>query len=184
MTSPLSFSDCYLISVLALRISRAFTKGRKYAPAEFREVENQLCSLSVALCALERARTAGDAAIFFDPSQLAGASQPRQPEGGDVVGTMLRSCEETLKHLEDIVKKYSSIGKPRDSEQPLLKRWSRELKDNWKKIAWTTEGGDLATLRSQLTIHINSMNLVLGVTIKYSYLSTDPSEIYYSQNTS
>jgi hypothetical protein len=163
MTSPVSIGDAYLMGTLALKLGRAFTKGRKSAPAEFREVENQLYSLSVALSALNNARSVDGSALTIDLGRLSALSQQQQADGEDVVKSMLRSCEETLKHIEKIVEKYSSIGKPKDPEAPLLKRWSREIKDNWKKVAWTTEGGDLATLRSQLTIHTNSLNLVLGV---------------------
>jgi hypothetical protein len=167
MASPASFGDVFLVGSLALKLGRAFTKGRKSAPAEFREVENQLYSLNVALSALERVRAEGNAAISIDQSRLAGASLPRQADAGDSVGTMVRSCEETLKHLEAIVEKYGDIAAPRDAGQPMLKRWNRALRDNWKKIAWASEGGDLATLMSQLSVHINSLNLVLGVVIKY-----------------
>jgi hypothetical protein len=163
MTSPVSIGDAFLMASLALKLGRAFTKGRKSAPAEFREVENQLYSLSAALSALDRAHKTAGSALTIDQARLPSLSQQRQADGEDVLKSMLRSCEETLKHLETLVEKYSSIGKPKDSEAPVLKRWSRELKDNWKKVAWTTEGGDLATLRSQLTVHTNCLNLVLGV---------------------
>jgi hypothetical protein len=48
MASPFSFGDAYQLSRLALKLGKAFTKGRKSAPTEFREVENQLYSLSAA----------------------------------------------------------------------------------------------------------------------------------------
>jgi hypothetical protein len=166
MASPVSVGDAYLIGKLAYRLGHAFTKGRKSAPAEFREVENQLYSLSAALCALEDANAADDANISIEASRLPKILQKQHAGGDDIVRSMLRNCEETLKHLEAIVEMYSCIGRQRDREQPRLKRWSRELKNNWKKIAWTAEGGDLATLRSQLTVHSNSLNLVLGVLIK------------------
>jgi hypothetical protein len=171
MTSPISIGDAYLMGRLALRLGRAFTKGRKSAPAEFREVENQLYSLSTALCALKDASTGDSAGVSIEASRPPRVSQQRHADGNDIIRSMLRNCEETLKHLEAIVEKYSCIGNPRNSEPPLLKRWTRDLRDNWKKIAWTTEGGDLATLRSQLTVHVNSLNLVLGVVVKYGSLS-------------
>jgi MinD-like ATPase involved in chromosome partitioning or flagellar assembly len=163
MPSPVSIGDAYLMGKLALKLGKAFTKGRKSAPAEFREVENQLYSLSAAISALDNARSVDGSTLAIDLARLPALSEQQQADGEDVVKSMLRSCEETLKHLEKIVEKYNSIGKQKDPEAPLLKRWSKELKDNWKKVAWTTEGGDLATLRSQLTVHTNSLNLVLGV---------------------
>jgi hypothetical protein len=170
MTSPVSIGDAYLMGTLALRLGRAFTKGRKSAPAEFREVENQLYSLSAALCSLKDANTGDKASVSVEASRLPRVPEERLVGGDDIISLMLRNCEETLKHLEALVDKYSCMGKPRSSEAPLLKRWSRDLRDNWKKIAWTTEGGDLTTLRSQLTVHVNSLNLVLGVVVKYACL--------------
>jgi hypothetical protein len=119
MVSPVSVGDVFLVGILALKLACAFTKGRKPAPGRVREVENQLYSLNVALSALERVRTEGDAGM------------------------------------------------------PMLKRWNRILRDNWKKFAWTTEGGDLATLRSQLSVHINSLNLVVGLLLRVAYRLID-----------
>jgi hypothetical protein len=167
MASPVSFGDAYLMGTLAFRLARAFTKGRKSAPAEFREVENQLYSLSAALRALKDAQAEGGAAISVDPSSLPATSHPRQTGNHDPLATMLQSCEETLKHLDATVGRYSCIVESQDSQQPHFKRWSREIKANWKRIVWTSEGGDLATLRSQLTVHTNALNLVLGVRTKY-----------------
>jgi hypothetical protein len=167
MASPISFGDAYLMGKLALRLGRAFTKGRKSAPAEFREVENQLYSLSAALRSLEDAKNQGGASPSHGPSRPPAASNMGQKGEEAAVGTMLRSCAECLKHLEAIVERYSCIIELQGTQQPRFKRWTREIKVNWKKIAWTTEGGDLGALRSQLTVHTNALNLVLGVATKH-----------------
>lgn len=166
MASPVSIGDAYLMGKLALRLGRAFTKGRKSAPAEFRELENQLYSLSAALCIFEDANASDGASLSLETIRLPKILHNRHGDGDDIVRSMLRNCGETLKHLEAIVDKYSCIREPRTNEKPRFKRWSNDLKQNWKKISWTLEGGDLATLRSQLTIHSNSLSLVLGVLIK------------------
>ncbi|KAF7503478.1 hypothetical protein GJ744_003707 [Endocarpon pusillum] len=163
MASPISFGDAYLMGKLALRLGQAFTKGRKSAPAEFREVESQLHSLSQALCALREAKNEAGAGIAVAPSRTNATSQGGQKRDEEPLNAILRSCDECLKHLERVVEKYSCIIEARDSQQPRLKQWTRDIKINWKKIAWTTEGGDLNTLRSQLTVHTNALNLVLGV---------------------
>ena len=167
MSLPVSVGDVYLIASLALKLGRAFTKGRKSAPTEFHEVENQLYSLSAALSALDSAIKLRGPAITIDSNSLPTLSNHQFTEAEEVVEFMLKSCEETLEHLKKLVENYSSIGKPKDPESPMLKRWSKEIKNNWKKVKWTTEGGDLATLRSQLTVHTNSLNLLLGVINKY-----------------
>jgi hypothetical protein len=167
MALPVSIGDVYLIASLALKLGRAFTKGRKSAPTEFHEVENQLYSLSAALSALDSAIKLRGSALTIDSNSLPTLPNHQSTEAEEVVEFMLKSCEETLEHLKKLVENYGSIGKPNDPESPMLKRWSKEIKDNWKKVKWTTEGGDLATLRSQLTVHTNSLNLLLGVINKY-----------------
>lgn len=150
MASPVSFGDVVTMAKLARTIALAFTKGRKSAPAEFREVENQLYSLSTALAAFQDEAT----------------SHMQQP-GDQTVAEILSNCHETLSHLEKIVDKYGRIAEQRDPTKSRLQRWSQELIKNYKKIAWTTEAGDLAALRSQLMIHTNSLDLVLGIIIKF-----------------
>lgn len=167
MASPISFGDVYLMGKLAFRLGQAFTKGRKSAPAEFREVESQLYSLSKVLCALKDAKNEGGADFAVASSRTMAASQRGQISNEEPLSAILRSCEECLKYLEKIVEQYSCIIEARDSQQPRFRRWTRDIKVNWKKIAWTTESGDLNTLRSQLTVHTNALNLVLGVAIKY-----------------
>lgn len=165
MASPVSFGDAYLIARLAFKIGRAFTKGRKSAPAEFREVENQLYSLSTALYALRKAKDSGTLpSLFADGEDLSG-SLHRHHYGNqqDVITEMLGSCNETLRHLDAVVERYSVMTASDDAGERRLKRWSRELKACWKKIEWTKEGGDLGTLRSNLTIHTNSLNLIMSV---------------------
>ncbi|KAK0652450.1 hypothetical protein B0T16DRAFT_322463 [Cercophora newfieldiana] len=142
---------------IAKTIAQAFTKGRRSAPAEFREVENQLYSLSAALAAFQ------DTA---DKSSTELSNLATMQQGGDqTLSDMLSNCHETLKHLEKIVQKYGLITEQQDPTKSRLQRWSQELLKNYKKIAWTTEAGDLATLRSQLMVHTNSLDLVLGIVI-------------------
>lgn len=168
MTLPISIGDAYLLGNLALKIGRTFTKGQRSAPAEFREVENQLYSLSAALCALKDSPALAESSLSVGSSLLFGLFRRSRPDVGDnILACMLQNCEETLKHLEKIVDKYGCLGESRDATASHIKRWSRELRNNWKKIEWTTEGGDLATLRSQLTVHTNSLNVVLGVLNKF-----------------
>ncbi|KAM5437228.1 hypothetical protein McanMca71_001161 [Microsporum canis] len=171
MTSPISVGDVYLMAKLAFQLGRAFTKGRNSAPAEFREVEKQLYSLSVVLEAFKTESRDGSITLRVDKSALPVLSQPRYGEDKgeeDVLAHVLRSCEQTLAHLESIVRKYGIIGKPRVSSarQPILGRWNDSIKHAWRSISWTTEGGDLATLRSNLAVHTNSLNLLLGVIVK------------------
>ncbi|KAH7141445.1 hypothetical protein B0J13DRAFT_676394 [Dactylonectria estremocensis] len=143
MASPVSIGDAYLMARLAFKIGQAFTKGRKSAPAELGEVEKP--------------------ALLVDPSRLPKNAPPHYKDNQVIILGMLGSCRDTLSHLQSIVEEYGIIGTASDPEQARLKRWSRRLKVNWKKIEWTTKGGDLAALKSDLTFQTNSLNLILGV---------------------
>lgn len=171
MASPISFGDAILMGKLAWRLGQAFTKGRKKAPSEFREVEGQLYSLSKALESLGNAKIRDDA-VVTPVASIATAAPPMA--GEETIDPMLRSCQECLKHLEEVVEKYSCVTEQRDPQQPRFKRWSRDIRVNWRKVAWTSEGGTLETLRSQLTIHTNALNLVLGVATQYVLLDPVP----------
>ncbi|KAL7768447.1 hypothetical protein ACKLNR_002748 [Fusarium oxysporum f. sp. zingiberi] len=166
MASPVSIGDAFLMAKLAFRIGQAFTKGKKSAPVELREVESQLYSLSAALNALTTARKSSHGEpLFVDPSKLPQNAPAHYKNNQDIILGMLGSCNDTLVHLKSIVDKYGIISATTDPSQPRVKRWSQRLKADWKKIAWTTEGGDLAALKRDLTIQTNSLNLILGVVI-------------------
>jgi len=166
MVSPVSFGDVAPMAKIAWRIANAFTKGQKSAPAEFREVENQLCALSASLSAFQDVCGADLAAVVIDPTKLPTRFQKEEQNGVRSVAGILNSCGETLKHLEKIVDSYTVVAASRDPAKPRLQRWSTELIKNYRKIAWTTESGDLATLRSQLMVYTNSLQLVLGIIVR------------------
>jgi hypothetical protein len=170
MASPVSFGDVVAMAKIARTVAMAFTKGRKSAPAEFREVENQLYSLSAALSAFrDAACPSGDVSTQLSALTLSTSTpQPEDEATGQnaTIAGMLGNCSETLKHLEKIVDKYGVISQQPDPQRSRLQRWSQDLVRNYKKVAWTTEAGDLATLRSQLMVHTNSLDLVLGIVIK------------------
>jgi hypothetical protein len=170
MASPVSFGDAVAMSKIAWRIAHAFTKGRTSAPAEFREVENQLYSLSAALAAFKDVCGTDAAAVAIDPSRLPARfhDEKQDRHGGHTVSRILDSCGETLAHLEKIVDEYAVVAAPttKDPAKSRLQRWTADLVKNYKKIAWTTEAGDLAALRSQLMVHTNSLDLVLGIIVR------------------
>jgi len=165
MASPVSFGDAAAMAKIAWRIANAFTQGQKSAPSEFREVENQLYSLSAALAAFKDICGPDLASVTIDPSQLPARFQKEEQNGVRSVAGILDSCRETLKHLEKTVDSYSVVTAAKDPEKSRLQRWRTELVRNYKKIAWTTENGDLAALRNQLMVHTNSLDLVLGIIV-------------------
>ncbi|KAJ6442852.1 26S proteasome regulatory subunit rpn11 [Purpureocillium lavendulum] len=167
MVFAVSFGDAYTMGKIAFRIGQAFTKGKKSAPSEFREVESQLYSLSAALNAFSNARRDNDKAapLIVDRTQLPANVPAHFADNQDIILGMLASCSETLTHLEGLVAKYSVITAPTDAGQPRIKRWNKELLSSWRRVQWTTEGGTLTDLKSNLTIQTNSLNLILGVVV-------------------
>ncbi|KAF4494983.1 hypothetical protein FAGAP_8884 [Fusarium agapanthi] len=170
MASPISFGDAYTMAKIAYRLGRAFTKGRKSAPAEFHEVENQLYALSTALESLKQAT---------DEGKIAG--RPQHGIDNEPITIMLANCNETLSHLDNLVKEYGSLSSSGDKDtgsETAFTRIGKKIKRNWQTIQWTTEGGDLATLRSQLIFHTNSLGLVLGAVnnARTAKMSTQVSE--------
>ncbi|KAK0636135.1 hypothetical protein B0T17DRAFT_481035 [Bombardia bombarda] len=147
-------------------IAQAFTSGRKSAPAEFREVENQLYSLSAALAAFKDAYSHDAASFDTNVGQTPSKVGFDGLDGDQTVKRMLANCDETLRHPEGILKKYGIIMQDEtEPSKPRLRRWNDEMAANYKKTTWTTQAGNLAVLRSQLLIHTNSLELVLSTII-------------------
>jgi hypothetical protein len=145
MVFQVSIGDILLLSNIAFQLGRAFTSGRKSAPSEFQEVQNQLYSLGAALDALK---------------DLPSSSPQAQGDPADGVSAIIQNCRGTLQHLESLVDKYLVI---QDSPQTGPRRWRSEMVKNWRKIQWTTEGGTLNHLRHNLGVHIASLNLAVQV---------------------
>ncbi|RLM00032.1 hypothetical protein CFD26_107921 [Aspergillus turcosus] len=149
MAFQISIGDVLMLSKLAWDISQAFTSGRRSAPAEFQEVQNQLSSLTHALESLKSLSR----------------EAPGQDDGGSVssITPILQNCRFTLEHLEALVNKYMIIENDGASNGLEKKRWREEIRKNWKKVRWTREGGDLTRLQHNLGVHINSLNLTIAV---------------------
>lgn len=157
MAFQISIGDAILLAQIAWRLGRTFTKGRASAPAEFKQVEHELYSLSAALSAAESLQSAASQVDADNPHI---GSQ-------DVFKHIIQNCKNTLAHLEDIVNKYTIVTEPTDPQRPRFERWSQSITKNWRKVEWTTEKGDLSMLRSQLMLHTNSVNLFINIGIRY-----------------
>ncbi|KAI0120916.1 hypothetical protein F4776DRAFT_232491 [Hypoxylon sp. NC0597] len=160
-----SIGDVVLMTQIAWKLAQAFTKGRKSAPAEFCEVENQLYSLSAALEAIRKAQERGDLDVGTTYPKSGSLRGKDEPCGQSTIDNILQNCMDILKHLEGIVKKYSVILQPTASSARGVRSWNQYVIRNWRKIEWTTEKGDLSTLRNQIMMHTNSLNLLLGVSM-------------------
>ena len=158
MALPISVGDTILLSQIAWSIGKAFTTGRKSAPAEFAEIQDLLFILGEALKVLAKEL----------PGSNQDAQAERAAEGQDeeaqaenaLLAQMVMNCRSTLTHLKFVVDKYMELEK-KDGQKD-QKRWKDEVKKNWKKLLWTKEGGDIMKLKTTLTAHINGLNLALS----------------------
>ncbi|KAG0134079.1 hypothetical protein HOY82DRAFT_481905 [Tuber indicum] len=166
MAMPVSIGDILLLSQIAYRVGLAFTSGRKSAPREFNEVESQVFALKEALDMLKEEVTVSGANPVTSPEA--------DNEAVECLGVMIANCRTTLEGLEKIVQEYCpAMGDGRKAgavraedgggKVELQKRkWSKKLKDNWKRVVWTTGDGDLSTLREKLTLHVAAITLVVS----------------------
>ncbi|KAI0973826.1 hypothetical protein F4678DRAFT_471018 [Xylaria arbuscula] len=132
--------------------------GRHSAPTEFQEIENELYSLSAAIRAAENEQ---DNIRQSTHQTISGNSPPTASQ--DTLERIIRNCKHTLAHLEGIVNKYMIVSEQTGPQKHKLERWSHSIMKNWRKIEWTTEKGDLNTLRSQIMLHTNSLNLLINI---------------------
>ena len=168
MAFSFEIGDALLLSKIAFRLGQAFTSGRKSAPAEFKDIQNLLFNLSSALDLLKKhiqPDADQDATTTSSAATISTASDEgeRHRHQNEVLDKIVSSCSVILNHLGVIIDKYMKLDETsRESEHPRYERWRRELVQNWKKIHWTTEGGDLDKLRSNLSLHITGLNLVVA----------------------
>lgn len=153
MSFQISIGDVMMLSKLAWSIARAFTSGRKSAPAEFQEVQNQLSSLCHALDSLKSL-------------SLQCSGQAYEGSGSSIM-PILQNCRFTLEHLDSLVSKYTAIDSRRGADGSEKRHWREDIWKNWKKVRWTREGGDLSKLQHNLGVHINSLNLTIAVLNRY-----------------
>lgn len=154
------------MSKLAWNVAQVLTKGRKSAPREFHELEDQLYSLVAALTALKNAFNSQDTPNSAENSSTPQTDLIGEEDLGEALKKVLTSCGRTLKHLEETMRKYGAMVEPHDANGTTMSKWAKVLAKVYKKIAWTTEKGNLDSLRSQITIHTNSLDLILGVISK------------------
>jgi hypothetical protein len=140
-----SIGDILMLSQTAWRIGRAFTQGKKSAPAEFAEVEREADGLSEALQLVAET-------LNTDGSILDKAEDTTKA----AVTTILDSAQRTLSDLESFVARYRII-KPQTGERA----WSDLVLTNYKTLKWTTEGGDITALRDMLNMHTSTISLTM-----------------------
>lgn len=121
---PLSVGDILMLSQTAWKIGRAFTKGSKSAPSEFREVESEANGLSEALKLTAEA-------LHEDGSVLSRA----EPETRVAVNSILESASRTLSDLESFIDRYQVVRKRETNGGFLVeKTWSEVILANYVSL--------------------------------------------------
>lgn len=146
-----SVGDILMLSQTAWRIGRAFTQGKKSAPAEFAEIEREANGLSEALKLVAEA-------LHSDGSTLERADDDTKA----AVTTIIESANQTLGDLDSFVERYRILRKETTNGFTSERRtWSEVFLANYKTMAWTTEGGSISALRDMLHMHTSTINLTM-----------------------
>ncbi|KAH7051252.1 hypothetical protein B0J12DRAFT_573240 [Macrophomina phaseolina] len=176
MAGILNIGDVLMLSQLAWKIGRAFTAGRKGAPAEFVEVEAEVNGLAKALKLLAETLFT-DNASSDSGNEGGGGGRDSDASNGNGSGSILArasaetrngveviltSCQTTLKDLESLLEQYQVIRKHRTSGGFSIERsWSDLVLSSYKKMLWTTEGGNIQALRNMLHMHTSTISLTM-----------------------
>ena len=67
---------------------------------------------------------------------------------------------QTLQNLDSFVDQYQDLRRPEEGAVA-ARSWKPILLRNYKKIWWTTEGGNIQALRDMLQMHVNSISLTV-----------------------
>jgi hypothetical protein len=151
MTVP-SSGDVLSLSKVSWKIGRAFTTGQKSAPVEFQEVEAEINRVAEALKQLAEAlHSEAGRSLIQD------AANHVQHD----IKTILDACKQTLNDLDSLVDRNQVTKKHRTVGGFAIERsWSDSVLTDYATMVWTTEGGDLHSLRDLLRIHTHSTTLL------------------------
>ncbi|KAJ5493844.1 hypothetical protein N7463_009931 [Penicillium fimorum] len=166
MSFGFSVGDIILCSQITYRLFTAATTGRKNAPRDLRELESVLFGLNCSLTQLQRA------SIII----LSRNSNTLDDDAANVAQQlrfMVRSCLQTLGHLERATDKYrATVATPSllihdvstvnffNSQQ-----LTTQIKTQWRRIMWDLRGESLTQYRPKLESHLNTINLLLNTLI-------------------
>jgi hypothetical protein len=148
-----SIGDILMLSQVAWKIGRAFTAGRKGAPAEFLEVEMEINGLAKSLKLLAES-------MFADSDDMLLRQADEKTKDG--AATILTSCQRTVNDLDSLVDQYQVIKKHRTTGGFAIERsWSDLVLTQYKTMVWTTEGegGNIKHLQDMLHMHTSTITL-------------------------
>ena len=147
-----SIGDILMLSQIAWKIGRAFTAGRKNAPAQFHEIESEVNGLAKALKLL--------AETMFAESD-SGLLEHADQEIEESLATILTCCQRTVQDLDSLMEQYQIVRKTRTPTGFVVERsWSDLIITQYRTMMWTTEGGDIQHLQTLLKMHTNSITAI------------------------
>ncbi|KAF3918528.1 hypothetical protein ABW21_db0207741 [Orbilia brochopaga] len=163
MAMPIQLGDVIALANMCYAIAQAFGSGRKAAPVEFREVQNELYGLGQMLDLLKNSVESG--AITTSSMVPAPTSQASQ-----CIARMVANCQNTVDSLKDFAVKYAPLAGLEFVEEKsgvTVKRApstsKQKLKRNWKRLMWTTEVSTIQGIRDQISIHVQSITAVVSL---------------------
>lgn len=166
MSFGLSIGDIVLCSQITYRLFTAATSGRKNAPRDLRELEGVLFSLNYYLSQLQKASLVISSRNFntLDHDTTDVSQQ---------LGFMVRSCLQTLGHLESATDKYRaavitpSLASHNRHRLTILhsRQFTTQVKTQWRRIMWDLRGESLSQYRRKLESHLGAINLLLNTLI-------------------
>lgn len=145
--------DILMLSQICWKIGRAFSAGQQSAPIAFRDVETELNGLARGLKQLaEVLHTEADKRLIMDAAE-------HTQHGIEII---LSSCKRTINDLDSLVDHNQVIRKHRTVGGFAIERsWSNLVLAEYETMIWTTEGGNLGSLRDLLRMHTSCITVLM-----------------------
>ncbi|KAK6363763.1 hypothetical protein TWF730_001179 [Orbilia blumenaviensis] len=166
MAMPIQIGDVIALANMCYGIAQAFGSGRKAAPVEFREVQNELYGLGQMLDLLKNSVESG----AIGPAVPNVVPSPLVEQAYESIARMIENCQATIWHLKDFAKRYSPLaGVEFIEERGIVKvrklpsNSRQRIKLNWKRIMWVKETSNIQGIRDQISIHVQSINAVVSL---------------------
>ncbi|EPS43992.1 hypothetical protein H072_2014 [Dactylellina haptotyla CBS 200.50] len=167
MAMPIQIGDVIALANMCYGIAQAFGSGRKAAPVEFREVQNELYGLGQMLELLKNSVESG--AIVTTTYTQFGQPSPTH-QASQSIARMVANCQTTVGHLKEFARKYAPLAGVQFIEDDTgvrvrkLSSTSRQkLLLNWKRIKWVAESSNIQGIRDQISIHVQSITAVVSL---------------------
>jgi hypothetical protein len=152
MTVP-DLGDILMLSQASRKIGRAFSAGQQSVPHEFQEVEAEATGLAMAL------RQLADALHAEGDQGLVREAADHVKHGIEIIWN---SCKRTVLNLDNLVDHNQVIKKHRTVGGFAIERsWSDVVLADYSTMIWTTEGGDLYSLKDLLGMHTRSITILV-----------------------